>query len=163
MLSTTKALQTIKKNQNSIKCLTCSKWFHAATTCIKSFHNSIDKSTTDFCQICLAKTLPFQALDDLDYEFTVLKGENISEYDMDRLRNLKFNPFDTFSIDDHNVALSENNTYLEESSKIECEYYFPNDLNKQINKRNLGDSFSIMHLNIQSMNNKFDSFKQLIN
>jgi ASC-1-like (ASCH) protein len=69
----------------------------------------------------------------------------------------KFNPFDT----SNHIALSENNANLDKSSKINCEYYLPNDFKKQINNENL-NNFSMMHLNIRSIINKFDSFKQLI-
>ena len=48
---------------------------------------------------------------------------------MDRLRHLKFNPFDT----SNNIALSENNANLDKSSKINCEYYLPTDFKEQIN------------------------------
>ena len=109
------------------------------------------------CQHCLANSLPFQSLDDIEYQFTVSKGINISEEEMDRLMHLKFNPFDT----SNNIALSENNANLDKSSKINCEYYLPNDFKKRINNENL-NNFSMMHLNIRSVTNKFDSFKQLI-
>jgi hypothetical protein len=66
-------------------------------------HRYIYHTTTDLCQHCLANLLPFQSLDDLDYEFTVSNGINISEDEMDRLMHLKFNPFDT----SNHIALSE--------------------------------------------------------
>ena len=78
---------------------------------------------------------------------------------MDRSNNLKFNPYDASS----NIALSENNTNLENSSKIYGEYYLPSDFNKQLNKAsNNNINFSIIHLNTRSIANKFDGFKQLI-
>jgi hypothetical protein len=78
--------------------------------------------------------------------------------DMDRLRHLKFNPFET----DRNIALTEHNGNMNNLSKISCEYYLPNDFNKQVKKEDF-DKFSMMHLNIRSLNNKFDTFKQLLN
>jgi hypothetical protein len=66
----------------------------------------------------LTNILPFQTLNDLEYQFTVLNGNNVSEKDMDRSNNLKFNPYDASS----NIALSEKNTNLENSSKIDGEY-----------------------------------------
>jgi hypothetical protein len=86
---------------------TCGKWFHALTTCIDSFDSKI-RNTVKVCQKCLANALPFQTLDDLDYEFTV-NGNIFSEEDMDKLRNLKFNPFDA----SNNIALSENNANID--------------------------------------------------
>ena len=109
----------------------------------------------------LAYSLPFQTLDDLDYEFTVLNGNNASEQNMDELRQLKFNPFDT----DSNIALTENNANLSHSSKINCEYYLPNDFKKGLKTKMFTSSniLLMMHLNTRSLNNKFDSFKQLLN
>ena len=114
-----------------LKCLTCGRRFHAVSSCVKSFDtNVIAESSINTCQNCLADSSPFQTLDDLDYEFTVLNGNNVSEQDMDRLRQLKLNPFDT----DSNIALTENNAYLNYSSKINCDYYLPNDFNKMLKK-----------------------------
>ena len=109
----------------------------------------------------LAYSLPFQTLDDLDYEFTVLNGNNASEQNMDELRQLKFNPFDT----DINIALTENNANLNHSSKINCEYYLPNDFKKGLKTKMFTSNniLLLMHLNTRSLNNKFDSFKQLLN
>ena len=101
--------KTVQKTQKSVECLTCSKWFHAVPACTKSFNSSIDNTTIDLCQHCLANSLPFQSLDDIEYQFTVSKGINISEEEMDRLMHLKFNPFDT----SNNIALSENNANLD--------------------------------------------------
>ena len=110
-----------------VKCMTCGRRFHAVSPCVKSFDtNDIAENSINTCQNCLAYSLPFQTLYDLDYEFTVLNGNNVSEQDMDRLRQLKSNPFDT----DSNIALTENNANLNHSSKINCEYYLPNDFKK---------------------------------
>jgi hypothetical protein len=110
------------------------------SACTKSFNSSIDIYHTT-----------------TDYEFTVSNRINISEEEMDRLMHLKFNPFDM----SNNIALFENNANLDKSSKINCEYYLPNYFKRQINNENL-NNFSMMHLNIRSIINKFDSFKQLI-
>jgi hypothetical protein len=151
-------LKIIHKTQKAIECLTCAKWFHAVSTCIKSFDPNIG-NTIDVCQKCVDNTLPFHMLDDLDYELNVLNGNNLSEESMDRLKHLKFNPFET-----NNIALSENNANLDKPTTINCEYYLPNDFEQQINRAKLiNNKLSFMHLNIRSIVNKFDSFKQLIN
>ena len=110
-------LKMMQEKQKQVKCLTCGRRFHAVSSCVKSFDtNDIAENSINTCQNCLAYSLPFQTFDDLDYEFTVLNGNNynVSEQDMDRLRQLKFNPFDTNS----NIALNENNANLNHSSKI---------------------------------------------
>ena len=95
-------LKIIRKTQRAIKlCQMVSD--HAVSTCIKSFDPNIG-NTIDVCQKCLANTLPFQTVDDLHYELNVLNGNNVSEENMDRLKYLKFNPFDT----NNNIALSKN-------------------------------------------------------
>jgi hypothetical protein len=86
----------------------------------KSFNSSIGDTTIDLCQHCLLSYLPFQSLDDLDYEFTVSNEINISEEEMDGLMHLKF-------------MQSEINANLDKSLKINCEYYVPNNF-KLINK-----------------------------
>ena len=91
--------------KNFFECLTCGRWFHAVPSCLKSFDtNVIAKRSINTCQNCLDDSLPFQKLDDFDYEFTVLKGNNVNDRDMGRLSHLKFNPFDA----DSNIALTPN-------------------------------------------------------
>ena len=113
-------LKMIQEKQKQVKCMTCGRRFHVVSFCVKSFDtNNIAENSINTCQNCLTYSLPFQTLDDLDYEFTVLNGNNVSEQDIDRLSQLEFNPFDTGS----NIALTENNANLNHSSKINCEYY----------------------------------------
>ena len=114
----------IRGKQKFIECLTSGRRFHAVPSCVKSFDtNVIAKRSINTCQNCLDDSLPFQKLDDFDYEFIVLKGNNVNDQDMDRLSRLKFNPFDARS----NIALTSNNENLNYSTKINCEYYLPND------------------------------------
>ncbi len=67
--------------------------------------------------------LPFQNIN--DYEFETLNDINMAKSyrDMDRLSQLRFNPFET----NQNIALSGNNFNLDLSfnvNKIPCDYYF---------------------------------------
>ena len=86
----------IQKMQKFIECLGCNNLFHAVPACTKSLNlnDSNIIPTIDLCQHCLAETLPFQTLDESEYEFT-MNGNNISEDDMDRLRHLKFDTITT--------------------------------------------------------------------
>ena len=152
----------IRDKQKFFECLTCGRWFHAVPSCMKSFDtNVIARRSINTCQNCLDDSLPFQKLDDFDYEFTVLKGNNVNERDMDRLSHLKFNPFDP----DSNIALTYNNENLNYSAKINCEYYLPNDFSRLMKTANVANDniFSMTHLNIRSLYNKLDSLKQLLN
>ena len=105
--------------------------------------------------------LPFQNLN--DNEFETLNDPTIRQSypDMDRLSQLRFIPFET----NQNIAFSGNNADLDSSfntNKIQCEYYLPEDFKKRIECENIQAKFSIMHLNIRSISNKFDSLKNLI-
>ena len=152
----------IRDKQKFIECLTSGRWFLAVPSCMKSFDtNVIAKRSINTCQNCLDDSLPFQKLDDFEYEFTVLKGNNVNEQDMDRLSHLKFNPFDA----DSNIVLTSNNENLNYSAKINCEYYLPNDFSRLMKTANItkDNIFSMTHLNIRCLNNKLDSLKQLLN
>ena len=105
--------------------------------------------------------LPFQNLN--DNEFETLNDPTIRQSypDMDRLSQLRFIPFET----NQNIAFSGNNADLDSSfntNKIQCEYYLPEDFKKRIECENIQAKFSIMHLNIRRISNKFDSLKNLI-
>ena len=76
---------------------------------------------------------------------------------MDRLSQLRFNPFKT----SENIALSDSNFNIDltfNTSKILCDYYFAEDFKKNLN---IKEKFSLIHLNIRSISNilltsKFD-------
>ena len=114
------------------------------------------------------KSLPFHSLDDLDYQFTVVNNEKFSLRDMDRLSQLKYNPFQK----NNNIALSGNSENLDKSfnmNKISCDYYLvPNEFKKQTIKNTHTNqitsqlSWSLLDLNIRSISIKFDSFKHLL-
>ena len=77
------------------------------------------------------KSLPFHSLDDLDYQFTVVTdNEKFSPRDMDRLSQLKYNPFQK----NNDIALNGNSKNLDKSfniNKTSCDYYLPNKFKKQ--------------------------------
>ena len=56
--------------------------------------NVLNNWKIEICQICLDDSLPFQSLDDFDYKLNIINNENLSEKDMDRLNQLKYNPFE---------------------------------------------------------------------
>jgi hypothetical protein len=107
--------------------------------------------------------MPFHTLS--DNEFATMNqsfGNELSQDDMDRLNQLKFNPFES----NDNIALNENNTNLDNTlqiNKISCNYYSPNELRGEIAEMTNQNQFSILHLNIRSIANKFDYFKELLN
>ena len=106
--------------------------------------------------------MPFQSLDDPDYELTVISQRNLSEVDMDRLSQLKFNPFQL----SNDIALcgnSETSDTFFNMNQINCNYYLPSEFKEHTINNNLTNYFSLLHLNIRSISNRFDSFKHLLN
>ena len=79
---------------------------------------------------------------------------------MDRLN--QFDPFQANS----KIALSQNNEKLDslyDISKVDCSYYLPDEFKKHLSvTKQKSKSFSLLHLNIRSISNKFDSFKQFL-
>ena len=76
---------------------------------------------------------------------------------MDRLSQLKCNPFHF----NKNIALSGNNINLDTSfntNTINCDYYLPNEFKNEAKNVIGEEKFSLIHLNIRSIANKFDSF-----
>ena len=123
-------LKIIQKKGRMLNCLTCGTYFHAVPCCVKSHDiNTTLEMSINTCQNCITDSLPFQTLDDLDFELTLLKGNNLSEQDMDRLKSLKFNPFET----DRNIALIKQNQNLNNLSNINCDYYLPSDFRTLVN------------------------------
>ena len=105
--------------------------------------------------------LLFQNLNNDDFESLNNTDKSDSfPIDMDRLSQLIFNPFET----DQNTALSDNNFELDLSfntNKLQCHYYLPEDFKKIMENENVHEKFSLLHLNIRSISNKFDSLKNL--
>ena len=77
---------------------------------------------------------------------------------MDRLKQLKFNPF---NIDTDILNLQNMEKFLTENLEyVTCNYHLPNDFST-VNDEN--KNLTILNLNIRSIANKFDAFKHLLN
>ena len=66
---------------------------------------------------------------------------------------------------DNDIALCDNNTNLDmslETKNIKCNYYLPSIFADKTAELNNENKFSILHLNIRSIANKFDCFKGLL-
>jgi hypothetical protein len=105
---------------------------------------------------------PFHSLTNSEFE-RLGSTNRLSQSDMDRpsqlrLSQLRFNPFQP----NQNIALSGNNIELDTAfsiNKICCDYFLPKYFKTRIENRNIQTNFSLLHLNIRSIANKFDSFK----
>ena len=84
--------------------------------------------------------MPFQSLDDPDYELTVISQRNLSEVDMDRLSQLKFNPFQ-LSNDITLCGNSETSDTFFNMNQINCNYYLPSEFKEHTINNNLTITF----------------------
>ena len=74
---------------------------------------------------------------------------------MDRLSQMKFNPFES----NDNIALNRNNINLDKSlefTNLNSNYFLPYDISNKSQKFDTKSCFSLLHLNIRSIANKFD-------
>ncbi len=84
----------------------------------------------------MSNALPFQSLSDAEFE-SFLKASytmQISQNDVDKLGQLKFNPFRS----NENIVLSDNNnkeldTFFN-TNTIVCDYFLPNDFKTYLEK-----------------------------
>ena len=103
---------------------------------------------------------PFHNVANDDFE-TLRSVNRLSQSDMDRLSQSRFIPFEP----NQNTALSDNNVELDSSfntNKILCDYFLLEDFKKRIENENINEKFSLLHINIRSISNKFDSLNNLI-
>ena len=103
--------------------------------------------------MCLIYSLPFHSIDDSEFNIIFGNFSRIpSDEVRDRLTQLKFNPFDIDTI--------LNNQHSVRFDDLTCNYHLPNDFAKNnTNDKNV----SILNLNIRSLANKFDAFKNVLN
>jgi hypothetical protein len=153
----------ISMDQKSINYLTCGGWFHARTAFLKS-PVTCQQTEIDICNMYLSCSLPFHSIDDLEFHFIFGDFSRVpSDEIMDRLTQLKFNPF---HINNNNIANAQHfENYMPENlDDLTCNYYLglPNDF--AMTNSNITDNknLSILNLNIRSIANKFDSFRNLL-
>ena len=83
--------------------------------------------------------LPFHTLTNSEFE-TLGSTNRFTQSDMDRLSQVRFNPFQT----NQNIALSDNNIELDtwlNTNSICCDYFLPKDFRKQIETKNIEKNF----------------------
>ena len=103
---------------------------------------------------------PFYNVTNDDFE-TLSSVNRLSQSDIDRLSQSRFIHFEP----NQNTALSDNNVELDSSfntNKIQCDYFLPEDFKKRIENEGIDEKFALLHLNIRSISNKFDSLNNLI-
>ena len=128
-------LKSIGKYQKWIECNTCHRWYHAKSACVKSFDANVNNAEIDICKLCLDNALPFQSLDDLEYELNITRGRTFSQDDMDRITQLSYNPFQLSINDLELCGISAHPDSSFDIDKIKCDYYLTNEQKRCHHKR----------------------------
>ena len=153
-------------SDNATLCDTCNTWIHIRCDWLdkndyKSFQNDIDKSF--HCLLYTRELFPFSTLNDSEFIRILCNGDNfnftvpatnvphaeVKQLMCDRINNW-INELNYKTIDDNNEANSINRNYytIEEFRDLSCD---------------VSDSFSILHLNIHSIQLHIDEFRILLN
>ena len=91
--------------------------------------------------------LPFQSLSDAD--ITTVCRESLRDIIQ------RFNVLDNF--------IADNNDFTVETNVKHCKYYNPHELPNIYHESDVRDGFSMLHVNIRSLNKNFDQLDLLIN
>ena len=127
----------------------------------KAFQDDQDKSF--YCLLCMRELIPFSKLNDNEFDYVPAKGENftftsptinesqcpINQLMYDRINNW-INEFNSKTLDDNYIGTNDMN----------CKYFSIDefrDLSKDSNQ-----SFSILHLNIHSIQLHIDEFRTFL-
>ncbi len=161
--------KNVNKNHLAIECTQCQLWSH-----IKC--NDIDKAQyKEFqlkpylyfdCLKCKAEILPFMMLNDHEFDSSVKKGEIFSK---NQIQNTIFIPtltqqemFDKLNthIEEYNTRVINNEDECNYNQTLNCNYYGVDEFMSC--KFNSNKNFSILHLNIHSIQLHIDELKTLL-
>jgi hypothetical protein len=132
------------KHEKFTQCIACQDWFHSVPHCL-DLQETITSDSVFKYKKCHLSFFP-----NITHNETKMR-DVFSKSDMDRLSQLKINPFTL----NKKVALSENNINLDMPNNfdtVNCKFQ------EQSMNENSEDFFFTYHLNIQIISNKFDSF-----
>ena len=150
--------KAVKANQRGIQCDLCDSWVHQLCTCFsnKDYEYLMNQNESEkwFCAECLLETFPFNAIDDEDFKLFLLQEKREWTDEMlDRLNSVTYNPHE-YGDDDNDILNSIiPDACIDNHQNIDSPYYLERAFNKKF-----GDSkgFSLFHLNVRSLRNKFD-------
>ena len=153
--------KVVATNHKAIECTICHSWVHIG--CNKLDKKDYAKYQTDedmqfYCIHCLSDTLPLLNLDNKQFDLTA-QGINYPE-NLD-INEIFLNHKQVNMIEEINRAIDRGFDTNEDSDNeicpINCKYYTINEINDQ--KFNSIKQFSIMHLNIHSLEFHIEELK----
>ena len=156
--------KNVNKNHKAIFCNTCGTWIHIKCNNLNS--KDYDKLVTEdddidfICICCLAENIPFSQLSDRNFDIAVIKGINylIDETDnnLHFLNNAQLETIKKFQASLKNKRSLDNDDD-DAIQPIDCNYYSTNEFLEA--KFDSNKSFSILHLNIHSIQRHIEEFR----
>lgn len=161
----------VAKNHRGILCTLCNKWIHVK--CNKFDHNDFTRHQNDenlsfFCSPCLRDTLPTLDLNNNEFLLT-MKGINYSSEEPKDLNDILLTDRQLELTNKINAAIAAGSNYdtddddgldNENMDMVDCKYYTIDSFNDQ--KFNTNKNFSILHLNIHSVEFHIDELRLTI-
>jgi len=161
--------KSIHNNHKSIYCDCCNQWIHYKCNLLTlKEYNKLAASDDDeawYCINCIPEIFPFARLNENEFYFTCVEGkddyhfENIvfatpsQKAQYTKLNNFINTKINSLQDDDGN----EGNTEFDVDPSIDCQYYNFDDFLKA--KFQPKTTFSILHLNIHSIQKHIDELR----
>ena len=156
--------RSVGVRHGAIECDICKTWVHIKCNKFnksdyKLYQNNPD--TPFYCIICTAENIPFSTLNNNQFNVAVIKGiNNILETEVQFSRS----PTEQQIFDKINNAINSNafdlNENAEDDCTINCNYYSIEEFLSA--KFNSSKSFSILHLNIHSIDRHIEEFRIIL-
>ena len=159
--------KSILSHSKTVTCRACSMRFHLNYISLSSdeINDIKDNQQTWFCSPCIAEVFPFNHIED-DVEFVAtIEDITVSGTAMCYLSEKVFIPFE-LNDKDHSSLLCDPDPdlhYFNSFNQVlaNSNYFTETSFKEHINKCCDKDAFSICHMNIRSISNKFDFFWNL--
>ena len=154
----------INEYDNDIECSVCHKKVHIRCNMFdkKDLRLLRDSNNHFFmCLVCLQETIPFTELDNTDFYRLIINSDNFKY----SYKNTQSIPTQQLMFDGINNWVNELNLTDDDenfdNNNINCNYININEF-KDL-KRNSNESFSILHLNIHSLQLHIDELRTFLN
>ena len=147
-------LRPCKKNQCAIQCDMCGGWIHLKCIVISllKFHTLCSSTEPYLCQNCCSELFPFQTLDDKQL-LNEMRNDDKLNFDINHTNN-SFFPAKCLQVDNKiKSLLNDLNSGLVDSKY--CSQAEANIINKKY-------KFSLLCVNIRSLNANFDKLNELL-
>ena len=161
--------KNVNNNHLAIECINCNLWSHIKCNNVdrKQYRNyQLNPELTFYCMNCKEDIIPFMRLNDYEFDSVINNGETLSK---NKIKFNNFTPslsqqemFDKLNneIEEYNIRVMNDEIESDYSYPLTCNYY---GVDEFINcKFNPSKNFSVMHLNIHSIQLHIDELKSLL-